>query len=311
MEGNQQPTEAELEQMTNEEEGWERQPEQGAPTEPTGELPTNETPVTAEPPKVEPETPAQSQSVSITDDILKSLEETPFKSVPDVVKAYKNLQSEFTKERETVKPHKQLIDRINSDVNFRQFLAQAEQLYSNPQLAQSYLQPQQATGEPNPMNYDLYTPEGMAKFQQDTLAYAQKAAFETVNQRMSGWEQQQAIEREKLAFRQKYSDVDPDDVLNFVQERQGKWSLEDAYKIKNYDNLKQQAYEQAKKEIIAKSQEASKNTPANTGQASTPSVSPSEMMQFIQRYGVESANKKWGSGKVRDAIKQFTEENES
>lgn len=304
-----------LERDTNLDEGWEevqteksehdpkpqdpQTSEGAAPTEPAPEV----TPATA------PATPEVSQAV--TDDILKALEETPFKSVPDVVKAYKSLQSETTKFREKVKPFEQLFSGLETDNGFRQFIEQATQLYRNPQLAQAYQQPnQQQGGQPDPRNYDLSTYEGLQQFQQDTIAHAQRAAFETVNQRMSGWEQQQALEKAKLEFRGKYPDQNPDEILDFVKERNGKWSLEDAYKIRDYDNLKTKMYEQARKELATKVNEASRNTPIPSAPADKPSTSPMEVMTYLQKYGLPAANKKWGDDKVRDAIKKFTEEND-
>lgn len=302
----------ELERMTNEEEGWVEQTENSEPT-PEPVAPQTE-PVIEKPEstQVVPETPApveqsKSAEVKVDDVVAKVSKETPYKTVDDLINGYKSSQSEVTKFIEQVKPFKQLIDDLNQDSGLRQFIEQATQLYRNPSLAQAYVQPQ---GQPDPRNYDLSTYEGLQQFQQDTIAHAQKAAFETVNQRMSGWEQQQALEKAKLEFRQKYSDANPDDVLKFIQSKGKNWTIEDAYKIMNYDKVKEHAYEQARKEVLEKANQAAKNAPVSSAPADKPSVSPSEMMNHITRYGLASANKKWGEEKVKTAIKQFTEEND-
>lgn len=304
---------AELERITNEDEGWKLQTPEGEQPNPETQPQTSEQQPTESAPTVSPATPApaeQSKAAVIPDEVLKVLEETPFKTIPDIVKGYKNSQSEFTKLNERVKPYEQLLNDVSADAGLRQFIDQAVQLYRNPQLAQAYAQPQQGAGEPNPANYDFSTFEGIAQFQKDTIAHAQKAAFETVNQRMSSWEQKQALEKSKLEFSREFPDVNVDEVLGFVNERNGKWTLQDAYKIKNYENLKSQIYEQARKELTAKVNEAAKNAPASSAPSDKPAVSNSEIMQHIARYGHEAANKRWGAEKVQTALRKFTEENE-
>jgi len=306
---------AELERMTNEEEGY--IPEQTTEVEPDVNQPqtqTNEPEAKPESAPVAPEVPVtenKSVEVKVDDVISKVSKETPYKTVDDLINGYKSSQSEVTKFIEQVKPHKQLIDDLSTDANLRQFIDQAVQLYRNPSLAQQYAQPQQMQGDGvNPAQYDLYTPEGQYAYQQAVEARAQKLAFETVNQRMSGWEQQQAIEKAKLEFSRKYPEQNPDDVLKFVQEKKNTWTLEDAFKIANYDKLKEQVYEQARKEISGKINEATKNTPVSSQASDKPSITPNEMMSYVTKYGLESANKKWGGEKVKSAIKQFTEEND-
>jgi hypothetical protein len=305
----------ELERLTNEEDGYVA--EQTADAEPNvneSQPQTNNAIETPESQTVIPEVPVvenKSAELKVDDVVSKVSKETPYKTVEDLINGYKSSQSEVTKFIEKVKPVEQLINDVTQDPQLRQFIDQAVQLYRNPQLAQQYMQPNvQNGGQPNPQQYDLYTPEGLAQFQQDTLSYAQKAAFETVNQRMSGWEQQQQIEKAKLEFSRENPDANVDEVMKFVQERNGKWSLGDAYKIANYDKVKTQAYEQAKKEILSKQQEAVKNSTQSSSPTDKPTITPTEMVSYVSKYGVESANKKWGVEKVRTAIKQFTEENE-
>lgn len=310
---NQEVNIADLERMTNEAEGWTLQTDDSEQT--TSDVaPQTEGQVesTPESQTVAPEAPKQEvgKSVGIPDDVLKVLEETPFKSVPDVVKAYKNSQSEYTKLHEKVKPFEQLLNDASTDVQFRQFIEQATQLYRNPSLAQAYQQPQQTqTAGINPANYDLYTPEGQAAYQQAVMEHAQKAAFETVNQRMAGWEQQQQLERAKLEFRQKFPDVNPDDVIKFAQERANRPTpLEDIYKVMSYDQMKAKAYEEARKEVLAKAGEATKNSPVSSQASEKVSANPIDVMKYVQKNGLESANKKWGANEVTKALKQFTEE---
>lgn len=308
---------AELERLTNEEEGWELQTETEQP-EPTPEAQTEIPVVNTEPQTVTPETPvieSKSAEVKVDPIIEKVAKETPYKTVDDLINGYKSSQTEVTKFIEQVKPHKQLIDDLTTNAEFRQFIEQATQLYRNPQLAQQYVQPQQQQFDGvNPANYDLYTPEGQMAYQQaveqKALEKAQRVAFETVNQRMSGWEQQQEIERAKLQFSRENPDANVDEVLKFVQERNGKWTLSDAFKIANYDKVKTQAYEQAKKEILSKANEAAKNTQSTTTNSDKPSVSPSDIVSHVTKYGVNAANKRWGADKVKSAIEQFTQENE-
>jgi hypothetical protein len=319
MSGENQIDTAELERLTNEEDGWELQtPEKEEQPEPNPEAQTTEPTVNTEPQTVAPEVPVtenKSVEVKVDDVISKVSKETPYKTVEDLINGYKSSQSEVTKFIEKVKPLEQLINDVHNDAGLRQFIDQAVQLYRNPSLAQQYAQPQQQQGVGvNPANYDLYTPEGQMAYQQaveqQALEKAQKVAFETVNQRMSGWEQQQAIEKAKLEFSRENPEANVDDVLKFVQERNGKWSLSDAYKIKNYDSLKAQAYEQAKKEILSKANEAGKNQTANTTNSTTPAVSPADIVQHVTKYGLAVANKRWGADKVKTAIEQFTRENE-
>jgi len=315
-EGNQIDT-AELERLTNEEEGWELQtPEKEEQPEQNPEAQTEAPVVNAEPQTVAPEVPQtenKSAEVKVDPIIEKVTKETPYKTVDDLINGYKSSQTEVTKFIEQVKPHKQLIDDLTTDAGLRQFVDQAVQLYRNPSLAQPYIPQQQVQGV-NPANYDLYTPEGQMAYQQaveqQAVEKAQKVAFETINQRMSGWEQEQAIGKAKLEFSRLHPDVNVDEVLDFVQKNAGKWSLSDAYKIKNYDNLKTQAYEQAKKEILSKANEAGKNQPANTTNSSTPSVTPADIVQHVTKYGLGASNKRWGADKVKSAIEQFTRENE-
>lgn len=309
----------ELERLTNEEDGYvAEQTEESEPSVNEPQPQTNGAIETPESQTVVPEVPVtenKSAELKVDDVVSKVSKETPYKTVEDLINGYKSSQSEVTKFIEKVKPVEQLINDVTQDPQLRQFIDQAVQLYRNPSLAQQYVQPQTSNVQGvNPANYDLYTPEGQYAYQQavEQMAEqkAQRIAFETVNQRMSGWEQQQAIEKAKLEFSRENPEANVDEVMKFVQERNGKWSLSDAYKIANYDKVKSQAYEQAKKEILSKQQEAVKNSTQSSSSTDKPTITPTEMVSYVSKYGVESANKKWGVEKVRTAIRQFTEENE-
>lgn len=299
-------------QAVNEELMREAAAELGEPI-PEGEPPQAGSEPQAQTTEPESGEPAKGQAPSTLDELREALKDTPYyqegrdvkELVAELKKGYKELQGSHTKLSQKVKPIEQLLDRI-SNPQIARTIEQILPYVENPSLLQAYVNPQGqvVTGEPNPANYDLLTPEGQAQFQRDTLAYARQAAQEDVKAFTSRWEQQKQLELQKLEFKKQFPDVDPDTVL---QEAQSKLAYQNplvtAWKALNYDNLKSQAMEEARKELGKKLEDAAVN---KTPQASAPTKAPNlnDILQYIASRGVEAAKKRYGSAKVDEAMRE-------
>lgn len=239
----------------------------------------------------------------IDDALLKALEETPFKSVPDVVKGYKNILSESTKFREKAKPFEQLIDEASVDRNLGNYIQQAVMLYKNPQLAAAYATPGGSVASPpDPRNYDMFNPEQVQKYQTDLQGYMARELDGRLNARLSDMEQRQTLEKMKFEFKQAYPSADPESVLKWYREK-GPWSLTDVYKAMNYDNLKSEALNEARREITKQMESArTTKTPAGASTSSEP-VKIQDVLDYVTRYGEKATRKKFGDTKYLEALR--------
>lgn len=246
-------------------------------------------------------------------EIRESLKDTPFyqegrdvkETVAEVKKAWKELQGWQSKTQEKVKPFEQLLDSLNRDSNLKSVVQRAVEMYNNPQLAQAYLnqQGQVVSGKPDIRNFDMNTYEGQQAYSDAVLAYTERAVDERMNTRMSGWEQQQRLEKSKLEFRQKFPDADVEKLLSDAPKLAEQNPLENAWKALNYDNLASQMYEKARKELSQKLEEASKTkTPAGASAPSKP-VGIDEIVSFIGKYGPDAAVKRYTKAKVEEALR--------
>jgi hypothetical protein len=289
-----------LENLTNQSEAPDQFPATPEPASTTEELPPSLS-----------EQPAAQRGQAAEPQVPDFLKETPFKSPDELAKGYKNLQSEFTKTSQRIKPYEQFLERIEKDRAFANFVDQAKLLYDNPQLAQAY-QPPQAAGEggrPNPNAYDLSTAEGFAKYNQDFENYVLRNADSRVNARLSQIESQNRMEQEKWQFKQKFPDVqvDPEEAFRWAQQNVPNFNrYEVAYKLREFDNLKSKIAEEARKELNEQVKTAqTTRTPA----ASAPShtvAKADDIIDYIARYGSDKAMAKFGKADVLKTIQDFS-----
>ena len=279
----------------------------GEPT-PTPEPPADaqaesqpESPEKVEPPTLEP--PLTGQASTPVDELREIFKDTPYyvegrdlkEVAAELKRGYKELQGQFTQQREKVKPHEQLLNLVGSDPKLANFVQEAVRLYQNPQLVSSYVNPQGQviSGEPDITKYDLYAPEGLQKYHQDMIAYSNRMAHELVGSEMSGWKQQQTLELQKLEFKKIFPDVNPDDVIQKAQMLNGRNPLETAWKALNYDNIKTLALEESRRELKKGLEEASAH---KTPQGAPPSkpISITDILTDISKKGSAYAKKKYG-----------------
>lgn len=313
------PTSEQLEAATNETMADVLDSPQSRASAGSIELAKPEAPASSEPGGT-PATPApspQGGQVDFTDDekaflaelrTIKEVSGTPFKSVPDLVKAHKELQSTYTREHEFLtqgKPIEHLVRKAIENPAYRQFLEEVTPMFDNPQLAAAYAgqAPGQADVPPDPRAYDMYDPESYAKFQQEQAAYLQRKVDGTLNARLSQSESRQRLEMEKQQLKAAFPDANPDEIVTRLQERSKKgWSITDGYKVLEFDNIASKALEQARKEV-AKQLETAKatGTPAAGGGARE-EVKLADIIDHINRYGGDSARKKFGDRNFSEAL---------
>lgn len=304
MPDNQQVSEQELEQLTNQAFGEElsgnRTPEtQGSEVEPATQVTQNA--------PVEPEGQADYSALK------PFLDETPYKgddvveSVKKMVEGYKNIQGQYTKTNERVKRYEQLLQDVEGDPALAQFIEQARTLYRNPQLAQAYQGGGQQDAMPDPRSYDLSTYEGYEKFYSDMNNYQARQLDSRLNARFGQIEAQRMIDGQKNQLKQFFPDANPEDVVEQVQKKAGSWTLTDAYKALDYDNLKSRAMEEARKELTKQLENAGKSgTPSATSQ-SKGKVSVDDVLGHINRYGSEAARKKYGDKAYYEVLQSSSE----
>lgn len=292
-------TEADLKQLTNEAFG--EPSEQPAPTaEPS---PEPEPPVAVAPP--EPKGQAQP-------DPLKSLfDDTPYKgddvmeSARKLVEGYKNIQSEYSKQRDKVKPYEQLLDDVAKDSGLANFIEQARMLYRNPQLASAYAtQTGHVDAPPDPRTFDMYDPTQYEAYQKALSDYNARQLDGRINARFSQIEQQQRIEKMKSELKLSFPDANPDDVLAKVQQKGTAWNLVDAYKALDYDNLKSKALDEARKEIKKQLETAKTSGTPTPSAAPKTAVNIEDIVNHIAKFGGVSAEKKFGKKAVTDAMRE-------
>ena len=312
-----QTTEKSLEELTNEAFSQEGIPQLNE----VRQSPQSDAPE-EEPASVEG-TPAQTQSGQVSDiseDERKFLEEiralkeisgTPFKSPADLVKSYKEVQSQWTKDHEfvtKVKPYEQLLNDVTTDANFANFLQQAAVLYKNPQLASAYINPSgNLNSPPDPRSYNMFDDADLQRYQKDQADYMARQLDARLNARFSTIEQQTRIEKAKAELKGAFPDVNPDEVLDWVQKKGTNWSLVDAYKIREFDNIKTKALEEARKELNQKLETAGKTTTPTTSASPKGGVKVEDILSHIARYGGDSARKKFGEKNFNDALRMSTD----
>lgn len=237
----------------------------------------------------------------------KTIGDLPHKSVKDLIDGYKELQGRFSKDRERFKPYEYILDELERNPNYQNWIRQADTLFRNPELAKSFVTPQsQVVQPPDPARYDRYSPEGEGQYQKDLMAYMESIADRKANERVSGVTQQLELERQKAQLSRAFPDANVDDLIRQIQARGSNWTLVDTVKALRYDNIKTQALDEARKELTKKLEEASKSgTPQGTqGAPKVPNLD--EILDFIQRQGSEAAKKKYGDRKYYDAVREST-----
>lgn len=308
---------AKLEADTNAEQGW-------RVDEPEKESTTTELAIEVEPAKASEPTPSAEKpaeptpekpvgQVDKTANLKKIFDETPYKaedieeSAKKMVEGYKNMESVYTKVNTKIKAIEPIVDAANSDPNFKQFLEQAYTLYKNPQMAQAYLNPQ-AEAPPNPQQYDMYTPEGYAKFQQDWSNYNQRQLDQRLNARLAEGEQRVRLETQKGEFARRYPNVtDPDSILKEIQTQAPNLNpYEVAYKVREFDNIASKALETARKELSTKMETAqtTKTPQATSSPSSKPAIN--DVLNHVAKYGQAASEKRYGKEAVQQAIEIAT-----
>lgn len=316
------PTVAELEQAASDFLGVpnESQQEPVAPTEtpeaqavPTDQTPKADTTVQALE-KKEEASALLPEEKELLDQIraMKEVTGTPFKGVPDVVKAWKEATAELTKQRQATKPYEQFLSRLQNDPQFRQQAEQFTQFYEHPELRQAYLNQLNPSARPDPRRYDFSDPAQVAEYDKGMEDFMARQVDSRIQQRLAPLEQDRVYEKQKWEFKQAYPDVDPETVASRFSEIQQQNPLVNLYKTLEYDNLKaNQAKRESEiraevtKELTAKIQQAGKTT---TPQASPSAPKPSivDIINMVSRYGVAAATKKYGLEVVENAVAEQT-----
>lgn len=300
---------AELERATNLAGGWELAGEQekNLPNNNSSEPDNNNIKNVAEEQQSTPTEKAPSGKVD-NDNDFSTLSETPYKSVKDIVKGYKSLQGELTKKSERFKNFESTVNRLETDESFKKFYEQALMLYDNPQLAQAYMNPQAGKVQsPNPRDYDLYSDEGMEKYNQDLNDYLGRQLDERINARFKSIDQRDAVDKARLHLKEVFPEANAEEVEKFIVDKNGKWNLSDVYKIMAFDKLKENAVMEARKNIQNKMDLASNASPAVS--AASSSVNSEDVVRHIIKHGIESARKKYGARETMSAQSDYTNNN--
>ncbi len=318
-----QTQEPSLEELTNQTFGEDFQTPQGeVQTEVEVESkPQEGTVVEGTAPKEATATPTDGKAYP--DELKNAFEETPFKgedvvkSVQDVVKSWKSSDAGYKKLESQVKPLMHIIEKANQNPQLKAFLDQALQVFENPQLANAYVnQNGQVDAVPDPHKYNVADPNtgevywNKAEYDKDHANWVQRQVDSRISARMSQVEQNAKLEQHKYGFKQKYPDVqeDPDRLLADVSAEWNRLNpIEVAWKIKNYDNLQSQALEKARKELTNDIKKAEQGTPQSAS-APKQKVSVSDIITHINRYGSESAKKRFGGDAYKQALQSSAEQ---
>lgn len=304
---------AQLEQATNQMYGWEGSSDE----QPEPEVSESEPSSQAQPPAVEEakeeaapikETGKQDAGQSF-DTIKPFLDDTPFKGddivkgVGDLAKSYKSLLSEYTPLSQKVKPYKAIIDRMDVDPTYKQNMLLAHEMLSNPKMLEAY-QAQQM-GRPDPTQYDLYTPEGRTAYDQAEENYIARQLDSRINQRFASLEQERMKERHISELKAAFPESNPEEVVRFAQEKSQSLGLADFYKLSQWDAREAQLTEKIRKEMTSKLQQAQSS---KTPEAAPPkeAVQVNDVLKFVGRYGIDSANKKFGEEAVWNILRAST-----
>ena len=320
---------AELEKATNKVYGNGEQsdeqptePEEAAtPSEPTEKEKTETaTPAVKEGEKVESTaTPAVAPSQAVPPELKTIFDETPFKgddivkSARETVKSYKEIQRSYNDINEVVKPWKQLLDDANRDEKLAQVLRQAEQFYRNPQLAEAMSLQMRGIQRPDQSQYDFNDPRHVDQYNKDVQTYEEQlkmvgaaqeqAKYEEKLHKLENERRQEAV---KAEFRQLHPTEDIPELEKWITgEAQKLNPLEVAYKVKNWDKMRESITEEVRKSLNTKIETASKATPKAPSEE-TQKVKGEEILKHVIRYGPASANKKYGEALVLRAQQELT-----
>lgn len=305
-----QVTEDQLREMTNAEYGQGEQAQAPAPTEAMEVQPVAEE-------TIAPETSAEpAGQVDISESLKDLLDETPYKGddivegVKKLSEGYKNLQSEYTKTRERVKPHEQLLNEVVADRNLADFLEQARVLYKNPHLVSAYASSQgRIDTQPDPRQYNMYEDADLARYQKDLSEHNSRQVDSRLNARLGEMEQRNQIETWKFQFRQGRPDVDADELYSWAQAETQKINpFEQTYRIKNFEAMESQAMEKARKELNnqLKIAQTTKTPVAPSG--APQKFSAADIIAYQNKYGAAAAVKRFGEGQVNKAERELTDQ---
>ena len=241
---------------------------------------------------------------------LKEITGTSYKTPAEFFKGYKELQSEFTKVTTSVKPYKQLIDRLTSDGTFATTFNQLVEAYDHPELLEAY-KGRQGLVPPDPRQYDFQDPQAIAAYNEELGKYTERVADQRLNARLAPIEQQrreaeqaQKMEMHKAEFRKLYPDIDPDEVLKWVPEVQTGNPIVNLYRAREFGNLESRLTTKIRKDLEQKIQQAAQNqTPASTA-TPAPKVSIEDILHSVSSEGTEGAYKRYGKEKVHHAIRE-------
>jgi hypothetical protein len=307
-----------LEEATNSGAQYVPSPEPEQPVAP--EVPEGQAPVTpAESTKdattqveVKKETPVIPQGQS-SPELKTILDDTPYKgddvvkSVTELAKGYKELQGRDTQLSQKVKPFEGILDRANRDTAFAEYIRLAEQMYTNPAVAQQYAQPQ--FQKPDPRSYDWNDAEQIAKYNQDLDSYFDLKVDSKLSSRFAQSDQQSKLEGFKNDFRGKFKDVseDLDQMLSWAHSEAVKLNpYETSWKLKNWDNREAQLTEKIRKELTTRIEQAQNATPTATPAVDQQKITQIDVGKHIAQYGQDSAEKKFGKDIVFQALRDLT-----
>lgn len=231
---------------------------------------------------------------------------TPYKTLADFVKGYKSLQGEYTKTRDTIKPHEAIVDRLSRDQRFRETVEQAALILDNPSLAEAYAR-QMSPGDPrpDPRMYDLNDSDQFARYNQDVEAWTARQLDSRINTRLGQIEQGMRMQTFANDFKSKYPNVqNPDDLLSWSQQNVPRLNpYEIAYRLREFDNIRGQIEAQVRQEYSKRLTETQKKTPQGTAPSKEAGVT--EVLEHIARYGESPAIKRYGKENVDRAMRQL------
>lgn len=239
---------------------------------------------------------------------LKEMSGTPFKTPADLVKAYKELQRQWTGDHDFVtraKPLEHLVTKANQNPAYLQFLEQATQFFDNPQLAAPYAgQAGGVDAPPDPRAYNLYDAEDYARFNQDNANYMARNVDSRINARFSQTEAKARLDSQKADLVRQFPGVNADEVIARIQERakQG-WSITDGYKVIEWENMKARALEEARGELNKQLAEAGRTGTPTPSAASQKAITFNEIVEYFNKYGSEATIKKFGERNYNDALR--------
>ena len=299
----------ELRRLTNEEGGWEKSGEKVSEEE--SQTPTTLTEVETEEETLDAtiqtkkDNPMNGKAES---SVPEDLKDTPYKNWSEMVKGYKNLQGELTRTKEKSKGMEKFADKYSSDSEFKQYMEQAIGMYENPQLAQAYLGTQTNQAVPDPRNFDLYSDDGLTQYNTELGNYMARQLDTRINSRFKEMDYSRAREKSHSQLKEAFPEANADEVEKFINERSGKWSLSDVYKVQNYENLKQNLSDKIRKDMTSKIETASKSTPISSGGITT-GANAEDIVKYIVKHGSISAKKKYGGTQVSEAQREYTNDN--